>query len=116
MLLVYVAGYAGLRFVLEMFRGDLSRRFLFQLRAPGCRGRWACRAGDPLLLSTGQVVSVVLLAAAIVVWRRQRAGGLKATSDLRVQTLTPTHPDLLPLRGRGRTIPSLSRIASRRSL
>ena len=71
-ILAYVVGYAGLRFVLELFRGDLSRRFLFQLRAPGLSDALGLPPGDPLLLSTGQVVSVALLAAAVVVWQRRR--------------------------------------------
>jgi phosphatidylglycerol:prolipoprotein diacylglycerol transferase len=74
-ILAYVVGYAGLRFVLELFRGDLSRRFLFQLRVPDLSQALGLPAGDPLLLSTGQVVSVVLLTAALVVWRRQRLAG-----------------------------------------
>ena len=62
-LLTYVLGYAGLRFVLELFRGDVSRRFLFQLRAPALAQALGLPAGDPLLLSTAQVVSLVLLAS-----------------------------------------------------
>lgn len=71
-ILAYVAAYAGLRFLLELYRGDLSRRFLFQLRSPALSDALGLPAGDPLLLSTGQVVSLVLLAAALVIWRRQR--------------------------------------------
>jgi phosphatidylglycerol:prolipoprotein diacylglycerol transferase len=71
-ILAYVAGYAGLRFLLELFRGDLSRRFLFQLRAPALSEALGLPAADPVLLSTSQLVSLVLLAAALVMWRRQR--------------------------------------------
>jgi phosphatidylglycerol---prolipoprotein diacylglyceryl transferase len=71
-ILAYVAGYAGLRFFLELYRGDLSRRFLFQLRLPGLSDVLGLPPADALLLSTGQLVSLVLLAAAIVVWRRRQ--------------------------------------------
>jgi phosphatidylglycerol:prolipoprotein diacylglycerol transferase len=71
-ILAYVAGYAGLRFLLELFRGDLGRRFLFQLRAPALSEALGLPAADPVLLSTSQLVSLALLAAALVMWRRQR--------------------------------------------
>jgi phosphatidylglycerol:prolipoprotein diacylglycerol transferase len=71
-LLAYVAGYAVLRFLLELYRGDIARRFLLQVRNPALSSALGLPAGDPLLLSTAQVVSLLLLAAALVIWRRQR--------------------------------------------
>ena len=53
----------------------LSRRFLFQLRAPDLARSLGLPAAEPLLLSTSQVVSLALLAAALVMWRRQRLVG-----------------------------------------
>jgi phosphatidylglycerol---prolipoprotein diacylglyceryl transferase len=63
--LVYLVGYASLRFVLEIFRGDAARRFLFEIPA-----------ADPMFLSTSQAVSLVLIVVgAIVLRRRARAAG-----------------------------------------
>lgn len=51
--LTYALLYAGLRAVVEIWRGDAGRRFLFELPA-----------GAPLVLSTSQAISVAVALAA----------------------------------------------------
>jgi phosphatidylglycerol:prolipoprotein diacylglycerol transferase len=73
--LLYAATYAALRFVVEIFRGDLARGFLAQLSTPTL-ARWlGLPADQPLFLSTSQVTSLVVGAAAValLVWGRSRA-------------------------------------------
>jgi phosphatidylglycerol---prolipoprotein diacylglyceryl transferase len=75
-LLLYVAGYALLRLPLELYRGDVNRRFLFEATFPSLARALGLPAAEPLLLSTSQLVSLLLLvaaagAAAAVVWRRR---------------------------------------------
>jgi len=66
LILLYAALYGLLRFTVELFRGDFARRFLVQLHTPGL-ARWlGLPAGEPALLSTGQVVSVLIAAGAAV--------------------------------------------------
>ena len=62
-LCLYVLGYAGLRMLLELYRGDLTRQFLLELRWPALAGLLGLPPGDPLGLSTSQAVSLALLAA-----------------------------------------------------
>jgi phosphatidylglycerol:prolipoprotein diacylglycerol transferase len=59
--LLYAAAYAGLRFVVELLRGDAARGFLFRWPEP-----------QPVLLSTAQVTSVVVGAAAVALLVRGR--------------------------------------------
>jgi len=61
--LLYVALYAPLRFVIEMFRGDTARRFAFELQAPRLAAWLHLPAHEPLFLSVGQLSSLVVLAA-----------------------------------------------------
>jgi phosphatidylglycerol:prolipoprotein diacylglycerol transferase len=73
LLLTYAAGYALLRFTVEIFRGDAARGFVAAWRVPAV-ARWLGLPGDhPLFLSVSQLVSVaVLLAVAILaLWRRR---------------------------------------------
>ena len=77
-LLIYLGAYGLTRFALELFRGDISRRFLFELRAPALARVLDLPATEPLFLSTSQAVGLVLAlaAATVLVWRRgTRAGG-----------------------------------------
>ena len=66
--LLYVALYAPLRFVIEMFRGDTARRFAFELQAPRLAAWLHLPAHEPLFLSVGQLSSLVVLAALAVSW------------------------------------------------
>ncbi|HVU50917.1 MAG TPA: prolipoprotein diacylglyceryl transferase [Polyangia bacterium] len=77
--LTYAALYAGLRFVVEMFRGDVARRYVLELATPRLAGWLGVPAGEPVFLSTGQLMSLVLLAAcALAAWRRRAAAGRSA--------------------------------------
>jgi phosphatidylglycerol:prolipoprotein diacylglycerol transferase len=67
--LIYVAGYAIIRFFVEIFRGDAVRRFVVELPWPALARALRLPAGEPLFLSTSQAVSLVLLAGAAVALR-----------------------------------------------
>ncbi|MBI5544058.1 MAG: prolipoprotein diacylglyceryl transferase [Deltaproteobacteria bacterium] len=70
----WLMGYSLLRGVLELFRGDLTRGFLF---------RWP--EAEPMVLSTSQAISVAVfaggLAAAVLAWRRAPAPASSASPD-----------------------------------
>jgi phosphatidylglycerol:prolipoprotein diacylglycerol transferase len=74
LILVYAALYGVLRFGVEMFRGDFARRFLVELDTPRLARRLGLPVGEPVLLSTGQLVSlsIFLVAVAILLYRRRR--------------------------------------------
>ena len=72
-LLAYVASYAGLRFVVELFRGDAARGHVFSWAAPRVAAALGLPPEQPLLLSTSQLASLVALAlVAAVAYRRHR--------------------------------------------
>jgi len=75
LLLTYAAGYAALRFAVEMFRGDGARGVLAALPTPALARLLGLPAHHPLFLSVSQLVSVLVLLAvgAVMVWRRRRA-------------------------------------------
>jgi phosphatidylglycerol:prolipoprotein diacylglycerol transferase len=77
--LLYLTGYALLRFLLELYRGDFDRRFLWELSLPSLARALGLPATEPLFLSTSQAVSLALLAAGVVgligLFRRGRAAG-----------------------------------------
>ncbi|HEY0709888.1 MAG TPA: prolipoprotein diacylglyceryl transferase family protein, partial [Polyangia bacterium] len=70
---IYLAAYGVVRFVLELYRGDDPRRFLFSLGAPGLARALGLPAEAPLLLSTSQAVSLAFVAVALV-WSRRLRG------------------------------------------
>jgi phosphatidylglycerol:prolipoprotein diacylglycerol transferase len=68
-LLVYLGGYALLRFSVEVFRGDAGRRFVAALSTPRLAALLHLPPGDPILLSVGQATSlaaIVIVIAALV--------------------------------------------------
>jgi phosphatidylglycerol:prolipoprotein diacylglycerol transferase len=72
--LLYAGGYAALRFVVEIFRGDVARRYVAELATPGLARALGLPSGEALFISAGQVVSLALLAAtAFALARRRRA-------------------------------------------
>jgi phosphatidylglycerol:prolipoprotein diacylglycerol transferase len=75
--LLYAVSYAGLRFVVEIFRGDTGRGFLVRVATPRLAALLHLPAEPPLFLSTSQVTSVVLGIAAILLWRRYGSGHSK---------------------------------------
>jgi len=74
LLLTYVALYTALRFAVELFRGDTARLYLAPLTTPHLAAWLGLPATEPVLLSVGQLTSVLLLAAVgIALVRRRRA-------------------------------------------
>jgi len=75
LLLTYAAGYATLRFVVEVFRDDAARGFVAAFRVPALARLLGLPADHPLFLSVSQLVSVVVVVAvgAAVAWRRHTA-------------------------------------------
>lgn len=73
LLLTYAAGYAALRFVVEMFRGDAARGFVATWRTPALARLLGLPADHPLFLSVSQLISVIVLLAvvAVIAWRRR---------------------------------------------
>jgi phosphatidylglycerol:prolipoprotein diacylglycerol transferase len=62
--LVYAFAYGILRFVVEVWRDDLVRGFVLQLRLPRLATVLGLPPSDPLLLSSAQATSLLLAAAA----------------------------------------------------
>lgn len=69
----YALGYGLLRFVIEMFRGDPSRGFLFEARSSTVASWLALPPDQPLLLSVSQGVSLALIALGVYGLRRTAA-------------------------------------------
>jgi phosphatidylglycerol:prolipoprotein diacylglycerol transferase len=64
-LTVYLILYAGLRSVVELFRGDAARGFLVRWSNPGLSAALGLPRGEPVVLSTSQFASLLVVAAAI---------------------------------------------------
>jgi phosphatidylglycerol:prolipoprotein diacylglycerol transferase len=80
LVLAYAALYAALRFTVELFRGDLARRYAFELAAPRLAGWLGVPPAEPLFLSMGQLGSLLLLAGcALAAYRRRAAARGRAT-------------------------------------
>jgi phosphatidylglycerol:prolipoprotein diacylglycerol transferase len=63
LVLTYLAAYAVLRFVVELFRGDFARRYVAELATPRLADLLGVPRGEPLLFSVGQLASVLVLVA-----------------------------------------------------
>lgn len=66
--LAYAFAYGMLRFLVEVFRDDQVRGFLFEMRLPGLATALGLPTSDPLFLSTAQATSLALVAGAVVVY------------------------------------------------
>ena len=64
--------YALLRFVVEIFRGDVVRGLVFALDTPRLAGWLRLPAHEPVFLSVGQLASLIVLALCAVAWVRAR--------------------------------------------
>lgn len=64
--MAYAFAYGLLRFLVELFRDDQVRGFLFELRLPGLASLLGLPPGDPLLLSSAQATALLLVVAAAV--------------------------------------------------
>jgi len=78
----YLALYAVLRSVTELFRGDAARRYLFELPIAPLARLLRLPPGEPLLLSTSQLVSLLSAMVAVggLYWLKRRAD--EATASL----------------------------------
>jgi phosphatidylglycerol:prolipoprotein diacylglycerol transferase len=65
LILTYAACYATLRFFVEIFRGDTSRRYLVEWAWPRVALALRLPPGEPLLLSVSQFTSIVVLIAVL---------------------------------------------------
>jgi phosphatidylglycerol:prolipoprotein diacylglycerol transferase len=72
---VYLSAYAVLRLCTELFRGDAERRFLFEASLPALADVLGLPPHEPLLLSTSQFLSLLLLAGGVaaLIWLHRRA-------------------------------------------
>jgi phosphatidylglycerol:prolipoprotein diacylglycerol transferase len=72
--LLYATLYGLLRFAVELFRGDFARKFVVELALPRLAARLGLPPGEPVLLSYGQLVSVLIVVGAVAAlfYRRRR--------------------------------------------
>jgi prolipoprotein diacylglyceryltransferase len=70
-LLAYAAAYAGLRAIVELFRGDAGRG-LVRCFTPGLNRALGLDESSPTLLSTSQLVSLAALVLVALAWRQLR--------------------------------------------
>ena len=66
----WLIAYGALRFVLEMFRGDTVRGFVFEWSSSGVAGVLNVPAESVVLLSTSQLIAVAMVAGGVVLSRR----------------------------------------------
>lgn len=81
--LAYAFGYGLLRFVVEVFRGDDLRGYLFEVRLPALARRFGLPASEPLFLSSAQMTALLLMAAAAIAYAllRRRAPPVTAPAS-----------------------------------
>lgn len=72
LVLTYCALYAVLRFAVELYRGDVARRYIAELATPRLSSWLGLPPNEALLLSVGQVTSLTLLALCALGWARRR--------------------------------------------
>ena len=77
--LAYAFTYGILRFLIEVFRDDQVRGFLFELHLPSLAAALGLPPQSPLFLSTAQATSLALIAGATILYLRL-AGRPKETS------------------------------------
>ena len=68
--------YGGMRFVLEMLRGDTVRGFVFEWSNVGLAGLLNVPPGSPVLLSTSQMIAVGMVVGGVVISRRDGPGSV----------------------------------------
>ncbi len=72
LLVVYLGLYAVLRFVVEIYRGDVQRGFLIAFETPRLAGWLGLPLAEPIFLSAGQLGSLLAAAAVVVGLARHR--------------------------------------------
>ena len=81
----YAFAYGILRFLVEVFRDDLVRGFVFQIRLPGLARALGLPPEDPIFLSSAQATSLLLVAAAVVAYwfiRHRSSSPLRPAAEL----------------------------------
>ena len=76
-LAVYVMFYAVVRAIIEIFRGDKVRGFIFEATNPAISELIGLPADEPLILSTSQFISLLMFSAGLglYLWRRKMTHG-----------------------------------------
>jgi len=72
---LYVALYAVLRLVTELFRGDPLRGFLVEVPWPAFSRAFGFPESEPVFISTSQAISIGLLVTLGMIWGRGKARG-----------------------------------------
>jgi phosphatidylglycerol---prolipoprotein diacylglyceryl transferase len=72
-MLTYAAAYAVLRAVVEIFRGDGGRGFVWSIATPALNRALGLDPAAPTLLSTSQFVSLVALLLVVPLWLHLRS-------------------------------------------
>jgi phosphatidylglycerol:prolipoprotein diacylglycerol transferase len=94
--LAYLALYAALRFFVELYRGDVARRFVVALDTPRLAAWLHLPAAEPVLLSVGQLSSLLTLAVVLAVMGaalvRSRAAAAGARTETRSAGPRPSSP------------------------
>ncbi len=71
----YALGYGGLRFVVELLRGDAERGYVFEVPMPGLAEGLGMHADHVFLLSTSQTIGIALIGLGVWgIWRLRRDG------------------------------------------
>jgi phosphatidylglycerol---prolipoprotein diacylglyceryl transferase len=70
LLVTYLGLYAALRFVVEMFRGDVIRGMVVAFDTPRLAAWLRLPTQEPIFLSVGQLCSLIALALCALAWRR----------------------------------------------
>ena len=75
----YALGYGVLRAAVEVFRGDLSRGFLFRWTSPTLTDALSLPSEHPLVLSISQVTALVMVAlGAWGLWKTRQVAEIAA--------------------------------------
>ncbi len=75
----YAVGYGVLRAMVEVFRGDASRGFLFEFTAPSLCRALSLPPQHPLLLSISQVTALGMIAlGAWGLWKTRQPPEIEA--------------------------------------
>jgi phosphatidylglycerol:prolipoprotein diacylglycerol transferase len=81
LLVAYLGAYAVLRFVVEMFRGDVIRGLVVALDTPRLARLLHLPPHEPIFFSVGQLGSVILFALCALVWSRLRRQSAPISAD-----------------------------------
>ena len=68
LLIIYIVAYALIRSVIEIFRGDKVRGFIFKWSSSAVSELIGLPADEPLLLSTSQFISLLMVLGAVGLW------------------------------------------------